>query len=133
MPTYLDLLNDIGDKIVYDAKSILKQKKKIASGTLYESLKYKIEGNKLLFEMASYGRWVDEGRKPGKYVPVKALESWMKLKGIDLKYSFVINRSIKEKGIKPTYFFSTAFENNMDDFDDAIDMYVSSMLDTLEF
>ena len=66
--------------------------------------------------MAAYGENVDEGRKPGKGLPPGVLEQWLsypntlqKVTGQDKQLSdyerkslaFVINRSIKRKGIKP--------------------------------
>lgn len=74
----------------------------------------------------TYGKYVDEGRKPGKGVPPSALKAWIRQKPIrlrDLKtgafvkatdakidsLAFLINRKIKQKGIAPTYFFQTPF------------------------
>ena len=66
--------------------------------------------------MAEYGENVDEGRKPGKGLPVGVLENWLrypntlqKVTGQDKQLkdherkslAFLINRSIKRKGIKP--------------------------------
>jgi len=118
----------IGKKVVKDARANLTRAKKRASGNLYNTLKYVVEDSKLKFEMASYGRYVDQGRKPGKYVPVNSLKEWMKIKGIDSKYSFVINRAIKERGIKATFFFTRAYDNNEKQLDKVIESYTNSLL-----
>lgn len=124
-----EALKEIGNKVVVDAKSNLKKNNKLASGNLYNSIKYNIEKSKLSFEMLQYGYWVDKGRKPGKGVPVDELKKWMKLKNIDMKYSYVINRKIKEKGIKPTFFFTMAYEKNTKDIDDILDKYIVNLFD----
>lgn len=97
-----------------------------ASGNLYKSLGYKRKNLNFELSMLYYGYWKDQGRKPGKYVPVDALDKWIRIKPIrprdesgkfiaktpsNMKsLSFLINRSIKENGIKGTRFFSSAFE-----------------------
>jgi hypothetical protein len=97
---YLDYGQDI---VKYIADLLLKNGKK-ASGSLIKSLKpeVKIIGEQVLLLINSndYFDIVDKGRKPGKYVPVNAIKNWCRLKGIDEKYSFVINRSIFKNGIK---------------------------------
>jgi len=122
-------MKEIGSKTVKDAKSILKEKNKINTGKLYNSINYVIENNKLVFKMLDYGQWVDKGRKPGKYVPVDALNKWLKQKGIDLKYSFVINRAIKRRGIKPTFFFTKAVEENINIDDKTLDKIAEGLIE----
>ena len=75
--------------------------------------------------MAEYGENVDKGRAPGKGLPVGVLEQWLsypntlqKVTGQDKQLSdyerkslaFVINRSIKQKGIKPNNWLQPAFD-----------------------
>lgn len=131
--TLTEVLDKLGKDIVTDAKSILKRKNKYNTGTLYNSLSYKTTEKSLSFLMADYGTYVNDGRKPGKGIPVSVLEKWMKQRGIDLKYSFVINRKIREKGIKPTYFFTIAFNDNMANLDKMIDKYVDDLVLEIEF
>ena len=127
--TLQEVLNEIGEKTITLAKKNLKSKDKIASGNLYNSLQYRINQNKLEYEMASYALYVDEGRQPGKGIPVDALKKWLKIKGIDEKYSFVINRAIKKRGIKPTFFFTAAAETTEKDLDRLLDEYCNSLLE----
>ena len=72
----------------------------------------------LTFEMANYGKFLDEGvrgsksnyienrnsknkfRNGKKSVPVGPIRTWCKKKGISEKLAFLIARSIYEKGIK---------------------------------
>ena len=78
----------------------------------------------LTFEMANYGKFIDEGvrgsksnylenrNSPNKFrnnkksVPVGAIKKWCKKKGISDRLAFIIARSIYEKGIKASHFFT---------------------------
>lgn len=110
-----------------------------SSGTLRKSLGYEVKtraedgrfiSGRLEFEMAEYGKWVDQGRKRGKGIPSKPLEKWFKDKPIrfkDLKtgkyvektearinsLAFLISRNAKRKGIKPTNFISDPFNEEL--------------------
>ena len=80
------------------------------------------------FEMLDYGKFVDEGvqgtnsnyvgnSSPNKFgksgatsVPVGPIKQWLQRKGLDTKLAFVIARSIYQKGIKRSLFFTKPFE-----------------------
>jgi len=105
--------------------SELKSMNKKASGRLINSLKsdLKILVNSITLElsMEDYGQYVVYGRKPGKYAPPKAIEDWVKVKGIESdpkkikSTSFLINRKIYRFGIKPADFITNALsDNNID-------------------
>lgn len=92
------------------ATSVSKQHFTAASkttGDLARSMRYEVKENDLIIKTLNYGRWVDLGRKPGKYVPVKDLEAWMDKKGIKVS-SFLLNRKIKFFGIEATKFLTNA-------------------------
>jgi len=129
MSTYKEIMEDFGDRIVYDAKKTLKQKGKYNTGSLYNSIKSRYVNDTLEIEMNDYGTYVDQGRRPGSWVPVNALNKWLKQRGIDLKYSYVINKSIRDHGIKATHFFTDAYETNMEDFNSVLDVYINKLLD----
>lgn len=130
--TYKQALEKIGENIVADAKTTLKKQGHIATGTLYNSIKSKINGdNQITFDLTPYARYVDVGRKKGKWAPPQAIKDWCKVKGIDQKYAYVINKKIYEEGIKPSLFFTNAFEKNTKKMDDLIDAYMDGLLDDL--
>ena len=105
----------------------------VASGNLLNSLGLDVQPKVKLFgqiyrmqiRMAEHGEYLDKGRKPGKGVPPGVLEEWLnypnvlarvtgqdaRLKDYQIKsLAFVINRSIKQKGIKPKNWLQPAFE-----------------------
>ena len=108
------ILNRYGDEAVGLVVAILKAKNKKASGKLLNSFSYKIIEDTQgllslgLFSDTDYAEFVDKGRKPGKRPPMKAIESWVKTKGIggsqkeQKSLSFLIARKIGRFGIKPT-------------------------------
>jgi hypothetical protein len=72
--------------------------------------------------MLDYWKNVNDGRQPGKYVPLKPLERWIRNKGLnrDTKGRFkkfnikgiaaAISKSIKDNGIQPTNFYDDSFD-----------------------
>ncbi len=61
---------------------------KLATGNLYNSFKYRVVSNiathnsGFIIVGAKYGEYVERGRRPGKYVPIKPLINWLKAKRI---------------------------------------------------
>lgn len=92
-------------------KELLSAGKK-ESGQLIKSLDYDvvetIDGLSVYIIGKEYLEQVDQGRKKGKMPPVKAIQKWVKGRGIKFKgqteesTAFIIARSIAKKGIRPT-------------------------------
>lgn len=85
---------------------LLKKFGKVASSALINSIDVKLQQTandiKVLIEANDYLKFVDEGRKPGKYPPIQAISKWANFKGIPQSAVFPIARSIFKFGIKPT-------------------------------
>jgi hypothetical protein len=94
------------------------------TGSLYNSIKVQFnpQSDEITVSMLDYWRYVNDGRKPGKYVPIKPLMAWIRAKGMNKnkqtgkfqKFSikgtaFAISKSIQKFGIQPTYFYDDAF------------------------
>lgn len=126
-----DALQKIGNDIIGDAKATLKRQGHVASGRLMNSMKAVVNKSELTFELESYARYVDQGRRAGKFAPVKAIKDWCKVKGIDQSLAYVINRSIYENGIKPSLFFTDAFESYTENIDEVLDQYIDTLLEDL--
>ena len=133
-----DLLNDFRSNVIREAKRNLTSQN--TSGRLSKSLKSYVKESKnsiqISFEMEDYGFFQDrgvQGTKSGKSLdgykytnkmpPPKAFDKWIVKKGFkdtirDKKgrfvkrkgLAFIIARSIFEKGIKTTLFFTKPFE-----------------------
>ena len=129
----IDALNEFRGEYVRELTNSLTEKNLISSGQLGESIKLNVQPKVKLFgqiyrmqiRMAEYGENVDKGRAPGKGLPVGVLEQWLsypntlqKVTGQDKQLkdyerkslAFVINRSIKRKGIKPKNWIQPAFD-----------------------
>ena len=114
-------------QVVTNAKSILLRNKKIATGDLYNSIKYQVDTNgKIRFSYAKEGKWVSQGRRPGaKFPPPAPISRWIKQKGIsgtnkdtgkaltNAQLTFLFSRSIAKKGIKPLPFMKIALTESI--------------------
>lgn len=102
---------------------------KVASGKLLNSIKTKVketpEGLMLEVEYMDYFKYVNLGRrKGGKYVPIKALLDWIKIRGIrrrdekgrfvkgsQLSLAFAIQKNIHKFGIRRTNIYDKAYDS----------------------
>ena len=108
----------------------LRRTKSIATGNLLNSIQFDVKStsNGLYVTMMSneYIVYVDKGRRPGKYAPVKALEKWVRAKGLAsgkkevTSLAFAINNKIKKEGIRPKRVVETALSKSLPLFDSII-------------
>lgn len=102
---------------------------KVASGKLLNSIKTKVketpEGLMLEVEYMDYFKYVNLGRrKGGKFVPIKALLDWIKIRGIrrrdekgrfvkgsQLSLAFAIQKNIHKFGIRRTNIYDKAYDS----------------------
>lgn len=102
---------------------------KVASGKLLNSIKTKVketpEGLMLEIEYMDYFKYVNLGRrKGGKFVPIKALLDWIKIRGIrrrdkkgrfvkgsQLSLAFAIQKNIHKFGIRRTNIYDKAYDS----------------------
>lgn len=118
------LLNKIGKRWVGIIITLLQGNRpypKYATGKLVRSLQFKhyrnSEGN-IVLELLSakssngfeYLKVIDQGRKPGKYVPISALKKWARVKGIPEGAAYAINKKIFREGIKATFVINKSLE-----------------------
>lgn len=122
-----------------------------SSGRLQSSLKVTDKASsgdfEIFIEMEEYGKYVDEGRKPGKGAPIADLKKWIVEKGLQLRDStkstqtteqkinslaFLINRKIKKKGINATNFLKDALDELTPKFaDDLAGAYADDIVDEI--
>lgn len=134
-------LKRFADSVVKESKTALTKKKKNVSKELYNSIDYNLKVSKnsfsLEFVMAEHGKFIDKGVKgskssikaptspyqyKNKMPPLKALDKWIVKKGLATRnkkgqfvsregLKFAIAKSIQEKGIETTNFFTKPFES----------------------
>lgn len=99
-------LNEFGKDYVKILYRLLRKKDKVATGALINSLNHTIreDANQILIQIEAndYLKWVDEGRKPGTYPPIRPLVEWTQVRGINPGVAYAIQKSIYKFGIKPT-------------------------------
>ena len=147
MSEFKKALEKYAKYVIQQSRSNLTKKKNNASKQLYNSLEYRIQGDKISFLSEKYGEFIDKGVKgskstypessasPFKYTtkqpPSSVFDKWSIRKGIaprDKKgrfvsrqsLNFLIARSIKNKGIRATLFFTKPFERGLDLYGDEI-------------
>ena len=132
-----DELKKFRDYVVKQARSNLSKAGKRSSGKLYDSIDIEVKAMPnsigLYVDMEDYGKFVDQGVNgkfsayatpysyKNKMPPPSKLDKWIVRKGIAPRdkngkllprksLQFLIARSIFRKGIKPSLFFTKAFE-----------------------
>lgn len=103
------VLTEFGEEEVLRIKKALLDKDIIASGKLYKSIGFTIKQGD--FEIGleingeDYLKWVDEGRRPGRFPPINKIQQWVRQKGIrpvgisEKSLVYLIGRKIQKKGI----------------------------------
>jgi hypothetical protein len=103
------LANEFGKDYVKVMVALLKGNKpypKVASGSLVNSINYKLkdtaEGIQIQLYANDYLQYVDRGRRPGTYPPIRAIMKWASIKGLPKQAAWAIRQNIFKFGIKPT-------------------------------
>lgn len=136
-------LNKFAKYVIQQSRSNLSKQKRNVSSDLYGSLGYdlKVSPNSfgLQFYMLPYGEFLDKGvsgtkkryntiyEYTNKKPPMQPLADWAKARNIRLRdekgkfkkgnyktIGFILQKSIYEKGIKPSLFFTKPFEKAFD-------------------
>jgi len=111
----LEILQFFGDSVVGDMRALIELNGSIATGRLLENIK--VTANKtqdiytLVISYPFYGKFVDEGRKPGKMPPIEDIKKWTRLKGIPESAAFPIAKKIGEKGYKGIHFTEPFYDD----------------------
>ena len=79
---------------------------KNATGNLVRSFNYRLQpvANKIQTQIFAldYLTYVDQGRRPGTYPPIKPLLAWARVKGLPQSAAWGARENIFKGGIKPT-------------------------------
>ena len=147
MGKFEEALEKYAKYVIQQSRANLTRKGQKASGKLYQSLGYKIQGSKVKFESEEYGVYQDQGvrgakstysessKSPFRYTskmpPSRLFDKWTIKKGIAPRdeqgrfinrksLNYLIARSIYKKGIRATMFFTKPFERGLDLYGDEI-------------
>jgi hypothetical protein len=156
-------LNKFAKYVIQQSRSNLSKQKKNVSSDLYGSLGYDLNVSSnsfsLEFYMLPYGEFIDKGvsgtkkryntiyEYTNKKPPMQPLMEWAKARNIRLRdekgkfkkgnyrtIGFILQKSIYEKGIKPSLFFTKPFEKAFDNLPpELIEKFGLDIDDLLEF
>lgn len=119
-------LNDIGEMLVNKYREKLENEGINASGKLSNSAEYRVEINDTTYEvqlwLEDYWRWVENGRKAGKFPPINKVREWIKVKPVipreingklptENQLAYLISRKIALKGIEAKNVLSRSLED----------------------
>lgn len=132
----MDVLNDFGKFLVEEYKDRLITENVNASDELYNSVRYMVEqGNnkfEVKLELAHYWKYVENGRKAGKWPPISAIEKWVEIKPVlprpmdngklptTQQLAFLISRKIGLEGIAPRPLLQKSVDNIWNVFEEYI-------------
>lgn len=132
----IQFLNDFGKELADKNKRNLVNDDAVASGKLLNSIRYIFNKNNTSFEismeMAEYWKYVENGRKSGKFPPISAIREWVNVKRViprpyngklptENQLAFLIARSISKKGIRPKPIFNDTLDDAMNDFENGLE------------
>lgn len=131
------VLLDFGNEVRNAYQDNLITNNRIASGELLNNVTYKVQRKGetflVILNLAEYWQYVENGRKPGKWPPRKAILDWIKVKPVlptpDARgnlptpesLAFLIQRKIGERGTQGT-----------GDLSDAIDAIYSKYIERID-
>lgn len=128
----LAVLTEYGKQAEVIYKGHLKREKKNASYKLADSVKYftNVEGTTMSvgLRLEEYWKYIEYGRKPGKFPPPDAILKWIEVKPVlprpdangriprPQQLAFLIGRKIATQGIEPTPIMAATVEELNDHF-----------------
>lgn len=155
-PNLEKALNDFISDFINTYKGLLIRDNKKATGDLIRSIKpieIEFSNNKMSGSIslasywASYWKYVEYGRRPGKFPPPNKILDWVKIKPViprpvngikptEKQLAFLISRKIARDGIKPGNQLEEALNlswaKNKDNISNAISADLQEMIDIIE-
>lgn len=132
----IQFLNDFGKELADKYQRKIVNDDAVSSGKLLNSIRYIFNNNNTSFEismeMAEYWKYVENGRKSGKFPPISSIREWMKVKPViprpyngklptENQLAFLIARSISKNGIRPKPIFNDTLDDAMNDFENGLE------------
>lgn len=113
-----EVLNQCGTELVKKYRENLRKNGHIATGKLFNSVKYEliINSDKIGIEvnLEDYWKYVENGRRSGKFPPLNKIEDWIRVKKIlpsgggrklptEKQLAYLIGRKIANEGTEGTH------------------------------
>ena len=132
----IKFLNDFGNELADKYQRNLVNDDAIDTSKLLNSIRYIFKQNstsyEISMEMAEYWKYVESGRKSGKFPPISAIREWVKVKPVmprpyngklptENQLAFLIARNIANKGIRPKPIFNDTLDDAMNDFENGLE------------
>ena len=132
----IKFLNDFGNELADKYQRNLVNDDAIDTSKLLNSIRYIFKNNNTSFEismeMTEYWKYVESGRKSGKFPPISAIREWVKIKPVmprpyngklptENQLAFLISRSIAKKGIRPKPIFKNSIDDLMQYLEDGLE------------
>lgn len=115
----LTQIKQLASEFAQAYKQSLVADNKFASGSLTKNIKSRVKYDgkwlEIILSLEDYWKYVEYGRKPGKFPPIDKIRNWILIKPIlprplsngklptTNQLAYLISRKIATKGIKPTY------------------------------
>lgn len=115
----LKQIKQLASEFAQAYKQSLVADNKVASGSLTKNIKSRVKYDgkwlEIILSLEYYWKYVEYGRKPGKFPPIDKIRNWILIKPIlprplsngklptTNQLAYLISRKIATKGIKPTY------------------------------
>lgn len=131
------VLNKFGKLLVEEYRNNLTEKNVNASKTLFNSISYIVEGNGTNFvvklKLEDYYKYVENGRKAGKFPPINKIEKWVEIKPViprpmangklptTKQLAFLISRKIALEGIKPRPLLQQSIDEVFDEIKERLE------------
>lgn len=151
-PNLEKAINNFISDFINTYKGLLISDNKKATGDLIRSIKpieIEFSNNKMsgYISLASYWKYVEYGRRPGKFPPPNKILDWIKIKPViprpvngikptDKQLAFLISRKIARDGIKPGNQLEEALNlswaKNKDNISYAISADLQEMINIIE-
>jgi hypothetical protein len=124
----------LGSDIVERLARELKDRDKVATGNLIDSLEWDVRqllsDFQLTFSAEDYERFIESGRRPGSFPPVKAIKAWIDAKGLDLN-EYAVAKNIWKNGIKPTPYVDDILSSGI--IDDSVKQIEDVLANDVEY
>lgn len=119
----IQFLNDFGRELVNKCKSNIIKYDAVKTGELLNSVRYifskKNASFEISIEMAEYWKYVENGRKSGRFPPLKNIRKWVMVKpSLPRPHN---GKLPSLKGIKPRPFFKDSLDDVMNDFESGLE------------